>query len=189
MSAHLDGTLVSFVLDSSHIVLIFVIIAMVQLSSAWFSRECTFLICSFFAHCSDRFFVAYMEVVHILPVHIMDNTSSIISFSSYLCSDFLLLYKSEWPLVYQVHSKEVDLDFIYHGFKLCLGHCCYGFRHSSSSFDHAHGCVYISNRNTPGRHHIDGYCSLHLHCHRLGKSRSTSVGCLVRVLGIFLEQN
>ena len=78
---------------------------------------------------------------------------------------------------------------MYRDFELCGGHCCYTFRHRPSSFNHALEWVYIVLIPTLlYDFNIFCDCSLHVHYHGLGKSRSTSDGCVVRSFLLLLEK-
>lgn len=76
----------------------------------------------------------------------------------------------------------LTLGFVlYHDSKISyLGHWCSDLGYRSPSLDHAHGCVLFNCSNLGYHSYSD--CSLHLHCHRLGRSPSTWGPYLVSLL-------
>ena len=141
MSAHLDNTLVWIAFDNSCVLMIFLMIDMVQLSSAWLLQQCTFFICSFSVINLIDFCSLYGGAWRAVPFEYI----LIRPISSFLRPGFVLLHTSTWRLVPQTFGKDLNLDFLSIVIlSLCRGHLCYNIRHRPSSFNHAHGWVYIA---------------------------------------------
>ena len=136
------------------------------------------------------------------------HSLNVIFFFSYLTWRYKFCYTIEYPIIpirqflafrlcitSQIKMTVGVLSFrwgqsvfyVYHDFELCWGHCCYDFGYPPSSFNHAHGYVHLSDPNAPAQRWFDD-CSLHIHCHGLGKSSSTPVHCLVRISLMFSNQ-
>ena len=113
MSAHLDNTLVWIAFDNRHVLMIFTVIDMVQLSSVWLSQQRTFFFLLGVSTCHRLWsiFVVCMEVhghIAVLSEHVLTRIRPIFS---YLRSGFVLLHTSKWWLVSQTFGKEINPEF------------------------------------------------------------------------------